>query len=274
VIAAAGRRRIRAGIVVLAMPALACTSSSELEKVQSQLSEIHFMLLELRKEGVTKAEVESLESALAADVEGLAGSQSDVTRGLEDLANRIRQLESKLDDTTFRLTQLAQQIEATNQELQAVRSATEVARVPPPPPVAAPSDSVADPQSLYETAYDDYTRGSYDLAILGFRQYVESYPETDLADNAVYWIGECYYLQEKFERAIEQFDHMLERYGRSERTASALLKKGFAYLELGRRTEGVTQLEGVTCAYGGTDEARLASRRLSAMGIDVDCESP
>lgn len=257
----------------MAMPALACTSSSELEKVQSQLSEIQFMLLELRKEGVTKAEVESLESSLATDIESLEASQGDVAQRLEDLALRIRQLETKLDDTTFRLTQLAQQIEATNQELQAVRSATEAARAAPPPPPPVASENPADPRTLYENAYDDYIRGAYDLAILGFRQYLESFPETDLADNAVYWIGECYYLQEKFGRAIEQFDSMLERYGTSERTASALLKKAFAHLELGNRSEGVAELERVVCGYAGTDEARLASRRLTAMGIDVDCEN-
>ena len=54
VIGIARKRLIRAGIVVLAVPALACTSSNELERIQTQLSEIHFKLLELQKEGVTK----------------------------------------------------------------------------------------------------------------------------------------------------------------------------------------------------------------------------
>ena len=269
-------RRWRAGIVLAAMPALACSSATELERIQAQLSEVHFVLLELRKQNATKAEVEALEATLAASDANHLESQVALSRELEALARRIRELESKLDDTTFRLTQLAQQIEATNQDLQALRSATEDARTPPPPvaPVAISTDSVTDPQLLYDTAFNDYTGGAYDLAILGFRQYLESFPETDQADNAVYWIGECYFQQEKFDRAIRQFDEVLESYPRSERRASALLKKGYAYLEKGDRGQGATLLEEVICRHDGTDEARLANQRTQALGIDVDCENP
>lgn len=264
---------LRVGIVLAAMPALACSSASELEKVHTQLDEIHFELLELRKQAPSKAEVEAMGAGLGADIGGVRESQADVARELEVLAERIRQLESKLDDTTFRLTQLAQQIEATNQELQAVRSATETARVAPaPPPPVTPNPT--DPQALYDTAYNDYARGAYDLAILGFRQYLESHPDTDLADNAAYWIGECYFLQGKFEKAIEQFDDVLTSYGRSDRDPSALLKKGFSYLELGRVNAGADELQKVACEYAKTDEARLARQRLLSLGIDVDCKEP
>lgn len=264
-------RRLGAGFVVLAtMPVLACTSSTELEEIRSQLREIHFELLELRKQGPTKAEVEQMESALVQEIARLGRTQSETRLELAALADQIEQLEAKLEDTTFRLVQLSQQIEATNQELQAVRSAAE-ARVPPAPPA---SPALADPQALYDTAYNDYVRGSYDLAVLGFRQYLESYPSTELADNSTYWIGECYFQQGKFQKAIEQFDKVLTRYELSDRNPSALLKKGFAYLELGQRAEGVVQLQNVVCEYAGSDEARLAGQRLEALGIDVDCEEP
>jgi len=262
------------GAVAAAMAAataLSCTSSSELDEIRSQLREIHFEVLELRKQGPSKAEVAELEARLSQEVGRLARAQSDAGVELAALADQIEQLEAKLEDTTFRFVQLSQQIEATIQELQAIRSTAEVARLPPP---ASPAQAAADPQTLYETAYNDYVRGSYDLAVLGFRQYLESYPGTDLADNATYWIGECYFQQRKFELAIEQFDRVLERYELSDRDPSALLKKGFAYLEIGQREKGVAQLRNVACDYAGSDEARLARQRLQGLGIDVDCEGP
>ena len=125
-----------------------------------------------------------------------------------------------------------------------------------------------DPQALYDTAYNDYLEGNYD-PILGFHQYAETYRSTELADNAVYWIGECYYRQSKFQKAIEQFDEVLTRFERSDHRPSALLKKGYAYFELGQRAQGVVHLQNVIREYAGTDEAHLANQRLREMGVEL-----
>ena len=179
---------------------------------------------------------------------------------------KIEQLEAKLEDTHFRLAQLSQQIAATNQELQAVRNAAEEARART---TAAPAlVNPTDPRALYDTAYNDYLQGNYDLAVLGFHQYAETYRNTELADNATYWLGECFYRQGKFQQAIEKFDEVLTRFERSERTPSALLKKGYAYFELGQRAQGVLHLQNVIREYQETDEAHLASQRLQEMGVE------
>lgn len=252
------------------MPALCCASSTHFEDLKNQLSAVELQLLQLQKLSPAKTDLEALEASLDEKIQGLVKAQADLGVDLQALVTKIENLESKLEDTNFRLAQLAQQIAATNQELQEVRNVAKLAqtRTPPPPQL---SPDLADPQTLYDTAYADYGRGSYDLAILGFRQYLETFPDTELADNATYWIGECYYRQSKFQEAISQFDEVLTRYERSDRVPSALLKKGYAYLELGQRAQGVVQLQSVICEYAGTDEARLARQRLQELGIDVEC---
>ena len=107
-----------------------------------------------------------------------------------------------------------------------------------------------------------------DLAMRGFRQYLESFPSTALAANATYWIGECHYRQKRFRQAIEQYDAVLNRYPRSDKTASALLKKGYAHLELGERSQGVVQLQHVLRQFPTSDEANLARQRLREIGVD------
>jgi len=265
------RTILRAGIVVLMMPALACTSSTDLETIQSQLSDVQLQLLQLQKQGPTKTELADLEATLGERMEALLAAQAEVRADLELLTSRIEQLEAKLEDTNFRLAQLSQQIVATNQELQEVRNAAEEARARVASPQQQPAVNPTDPRTLYDTAYNDYLQGNYDLAILGFRQYLDSYRGTDLADNATYWIGECFYRQGKFQKAIDQFDAVLTRFDSSDRTASALLKKGYAYLELGQRAQGVVQLQSVICEHANTDEAHLAAQRLRELGIDVEC---
>ena len=245
-----------------------CSSSSEFESLAKQLNDIQLQVLELRKEGASKEEIGQLESAIESHGTQLTSSQDAVAQELTLLTEKFRELEAKLDDTNYRLAQLSLQIAATNQELLAVRNAAEEARSRPSPP---PVTQTSDPKSLYETAYDDYLQGNYDLSILGFRQYLENYRDTDLSDNATYWIGECFYRQGKFQKAIDQFEQVLSRYEDSDRAPSSLLKKGYAHLELGQRAPGIVQLQRVICEHEGTDEAHLASQRLSEMGVDVSC---
>ena len=62
---------------------------------------------------------------------------------------------------------------------------------------------------------------------------------------------------------------MLNRYPRSDKMASALLKKGYAHLELGERSAGVVQLQHVLRQFPTSDEAHLARQRLREIGIDA-----
>ena len=104
--------------------------------------------------------------------------------------------------------------------------------------------------------------------MLGFKQYLEAFPETDLADNAIYWIGECFYRQQKFVEAIAEYDRVLKQFPRSDKTASALLKKGFALLEQGQKKDGIAQLQSVVKTFPSSDEANLAKQRLQSLGVD------
>lgn len=214
--------------------------------------------------------------SLAAQIAELSQSQGTSQAKLDDLAARLAALESKLEDTNFRLAQLGQQIAAAAEELQAVRSATEMARrtTQPLPPPSSAAPNPADPQTLYDTAYNDWLRKNYDLAILSFQEYLERSPNTELADNAAYWIGECYFNQGNYQKAIEAFDTVLNNYESSDRRPSAMLRKGYAYFELGQRAQGVVQLQKVACEHAGTDEAHLARGRLQELGIDVECDGP
>ncbi len=245
-----------------------CVSGRDIEALQQQIASVEREVMQLQKQSPRKEEVSALGGQLTVQTERLLKSEADVQVALQKLSAQIDQLEANLEDTNFRLAQLSQQIAATNQELKSVRSALgSVGAAPGTTP--APMADVSDPQALYQTAYNDYLRGNYDLAVLGFRQYLESFPNTELADNAAYWIGECFYSQAKYRQAIREFDDILGRYPRSDKLASALLKKGYAYLELGEREQGVVQLQHVAREYPATDEANLARQRLRELGVDA-----
>jgi tol-pal system protein YbgF len=273
----------------LALIMAGCVTSSDIEGLRSQLTDVQRQVLQVQKQSSSKEEVQSLEASVGKQMDSLLKTEADMQVKLQDLSGQIEALQAKLEDTNYRLAQLSQQIAATNQELKGFR-ATPVAPAgpagqplpdggggPPPPAAAGPHDeripergdrSAGDPQALYNAAYNDYLKGSYDLALRGFQQYLESFPSTTLAANATYWIGECYYRQRRYRQAIEQYDAVLNRYPRSDKTASALLKKGYAHLELGERSQGVVQLQHVLRQFPTSDEANLARQRLREIGVD------
>jgi tol-pal system protein YbgF len=265
------------GCLAAALTAAGCVTPQDIEGLQSQLADIQRQVLQLQKQSPSKAEVADLETNVARQMQSLLKTEADMQVKLQDLSSQIEQLQAKLEDTNYRIAQLSQQIAATNQELRNFRNTPPPAAEPVDPaappvqqqPPATGGGSGADPKSLYDAAYNDYLKGSYDLALRGFQEYLDNFPNTDLADNAVYWIGESYYRQRRFRQAIEQFDAVLSRYPRSEKIPGALLKKGYSHLELGERSQGVVQLQHVIRQYPTSDEANLARQRLREVGVDA-----
>lgn len=278
-----------------------CVTSSDIEGLHTQLNDVQNQVLQVQKQSSSKAEVQSLEASVGKQMDSLLKTEADMQVKLQDLSGQIEALQAKLEDTNYRLAQLSQQIAVTNQELKGFRGTAAAppaaspgsggpgnpggpgnqqppdaggAQFPPPAGERPPGGPVADrsaggdPQALYNAAYNDYLKSSYDLALRGFQQYLESFPSTALAANATYWIGECYYRQRRYRQAIEQYDTVLNRYPRSDKTASALLKKGYAHLELGERSQGVVQLQHVLRQFPTSDEANLARQRLREIGAD------
>jgi len=274
----------------LSLAAGGCVSSSDIQTLSSQINDVQHQILQLEKQMSTRQEVASLERSLGEQMEGVLHSEADMQVRLDSLSSQIEQLQAKLEDTNYRLAQLSQQIASTNQELRAFRTQPRMfdrgagegegavdggsaggngGAERDAGDAGAPAIQ-AEPQELYQRAYDDYLRGNYDLAVEEFDEYLSSFPNTDLADNATYWIGECYYRQGKYRQAIDQFDKVLRRYPRSDKVPGALLKKGYAYLELGERSQGIVQLQYVIREHPSSDEANIARDRLKAIGVDIN----
>jgi tol-pal system protein YbgF len=127
---------------------------------------------------------------------------------------------------------------------------------------AAPIQTNISPQDLYKTAYADYQKGTYELAIDGFTTLVEQFPSNPLADDSLYMIGECYYSQKKFTQAIEQFDALIVDYPSSNKLAATYLKKGYSLAELKRKEEAVSVLRFLVSKYPLDEEAKSAQQKI------------
>ncbi len=121
--------------------------------------------------------------------------------------------------------------------------------------------------TLYQNALRDFTTGKYDLSRQEFGDYVKNFPNTDLASNAQFYLGEISYQQGDFKDAIAQYNLVLGNYPQSYKLAAALLKKALAELELGIRATATRDLKEVVRRFPGSDEARRAQAKLKELGV-------
>ncbi|MBU1355829.1 MAG: tol-pal system protein YbgF [Candidatus Edwardsbacteria bacterium] len=140
-------------------------------------------------------------------------------------------------------------------------------QIKPPTPPEKPKEtsSQPDPKQLYDTAYLDITRGNYDLAIAGFREFLKLYPTSSLADNSQYWIGEGYYAQKKYQEALAEFEKVIALYPNQDKAAAAYYKSGLCYKELGNKAAARENWEILIKKFPRSPEAGLAQDRIKEL---------
>lgn len=126
----------------------------------------------------------------------------------------------------------------------------------------AAAAAVIPPRDLYQQAYGDFARKNYDLAIQGFQEYLRLYRDTEFADNAQYWIGECLHAQSKYADAVGAYNQLLKDFPASDKVPDARYKKGVALEALGRRADAVVEYRFVVDRFPNAPAARLAREKL------------
>lgn len=117
-------------------------------------------------------------------------------------------------------------------------------------------------QAAYNQAFDTLKAGKYAEAITAFQQFLQSWPESSLADNAQYWLGESYYVTRDFQSAAAAFQTVLDRWPNSRKAPDALVKLGFTQAELKQTAQARATLASVSTRFPGSDAAKLAAARL------------
>jgi tol-pal system protein YbgF len=132
---------------------------------------------------------------------------------------------------------------------------------------AAPADASGD-QAAYARAFDALKSTDYASAISRFRDLLRAYPQSQLAGNAQYWLGEAYYVTHDYDNAAASFRAVGEQYPQSPKVPDALLKLGLTQIEQKKPADARATLKQVVQRFPGTDAARLAASRLQTLSPD------
>ena len=195
---------------------------------------------------------------------------------VDNVSGDVRVVREKVDETNVRLSSLSQEMEALRlaypQAAGPAMSPTEAgtpasgdtAALPPANPAAVANPGVS-PQRLYETAWADYTAGQWTLAIQGFETYLRTFPKSDLADDAQYYIGDTNFADLKDNEAIAAYDRVVANYPNGNMVPQAYYKRGLAYQRLGQVENARQSWELVLKNYPDSDAGRLAKQRLDSL---------
>lgn len=226
--------------------------------VNTQKTQDDVQLLKQRQQEILDR-IEELERLIAEQQTYIRESTAASHSRLDDMLAELEYLRTQTVESTDRLGQFTRRVEtATWRTMQPDTLRPEAGAEGQPITGALPDE-------IYDTAYLDVTRGNYGLAIDGFEEYLESYPDSELADNAQYWIGQCYYEQRDFFKAIEEFGKVLDIYPRGDKVPGAMVKLGMSYLEVNDRASAKKIFRQVVELYPHTDEAAIARDQLAAL---------
>jgi tol-pal system protein YbgF len=116
--------------------------------------------------------------------------------------------------------------------------------------------------ALYQSANEHLRAGDTNQAVDAFRTFVKRYPTHELADNAQYWLGECFYHSKNYSKALREFRRVVEQFPRGNKVPDALLKLGFSYLALGSTRPGREALSELARTYPRHPASGLAAAKL------------
>lgn len=226
---------------------------------------------------------------LAPQVDGrLCEQAADNDKRAAALTARLEGVATTLTRLTARVEELSARVERLNRQ---ARGSQPGRATPPPPPGGAapsgptpspgarPSTGSPQPQDLYQASYLDFSKGNYALAIAGFREFLRRYPETDLSDNAQYWIGEAYVAQARthadagktdqavqaLQQAVQEFRKVIANYPRGDKAPTALYKEALALIELKQADVAQQRLQYLIDNFPQAEETPLARERLTAL---------
>jgi tol-pal system protein YbgF len=123
-------------------------------------------------------------------------------------------------------------------------------------------ESSSNELELYDDALATFRKEGFQQAMDGFRQFLKEFPKSDRADNAQFWIGECFKAQKEYDKAILAYQQVIENYPKGNKVPAAMLRQAITFLEIKEEKSYRLLLKKVIKEYPDSDEAKIAKAKL------------
>ena len=177
-----------------------------------------------------------------------ANNDERSTRSLQDTRTALEAIRKNMDEG---LLGLQNQVRNLGKQINDMKTAEQ------PLPKAA---------DMFGQAFGELNAGFYDLAVGDFREFLRNYPNDPVRSPAAqFYIGDAFMAQKKFDQAIVEFDFTLSKYPTSDKTCSALYRKGQALAETKQTPQATETFQKVVKECPNTPEAGNAAADLKKL---------
>jgi tol-pal system protein YbgF len=232
-----------------------CVTRADFERVRREQQEMRASL----------ADLQVAVDSLSRRVDTMRSSQSDTkTRQAQD---RVRELERRLAE--IEAARIAEPTPTPGLGGEMVPTATPIARVAGSEAaqiaMRREAQSASSAPLSYQRALQLYRDNQPEQAINGFRDFLRGNPKSPLADNAQYWIGEAYYAQSDYNRAIIEFNEVLLKYPQGDQVPGALLALASAFSTSGDKIDAKLVLQKLISDHPNSEEAQIGRQQLQTL---------
>ena len=234
---------------------------SDVEKLQARLDALE------KNYGETTKDLRKNQADLGADFGSIRDSVQTMRGQVEEMNKEFsglgkgQNIKSRLDDMAFRIGYIENFLGIAKKETpngakvegQGVGAAE------------APGAPKNDVEAAYNACYKTFKEGQYVKAREEFVTFLKQHPKTAYSDNAQFWVGETWYVEEKYERAIVEYEKVVKDYPSGDKVPYALLKQGMAFQKLGDKASARIVYNQIIKKYPNTNQARVAKAKLSEL---------
>jgi tol-pal system protein YbgF len=270
-----------------------CASTKDVKVLDKEMDKLYSQINTLRKENdLTKndlsdlrAENQKLKADLLLRVENIQSEMRSLSTDIEEYKELFRrpsrEMDRMKDDMEGRLKALEERRKTQEEKIKELEDRLKSPESKNLGPESRPtaSDGSASTKELlsdlkgvstgmgdlYRDAYDTFHKGDLEGARRKFEAFLKQYPNTELSDNAQFWIGETYYLKKDYEKAILEYEKAIVKYPEGDKIPAAVFKQALAFLELGDKTNAKNLLKRVIEKYPQSDQAQLAKKKLETI---------
>ncbi len=273
-----------------------CASRGEIETMQRQLDYLE------RSSSQTQNQLMSIDSLFRETVNKNVTYQADLKVALQEVLDQMDIINSRLTDMERRMNDLSERRGMTSQPIisnqpatmantpgnKASQPATSESQGSGKPvdsgkqPATGSAGTVDEPgqqmtqvpqsslpqidkQKMFDNAFDDLRSGNYELAKMGFEEYIKQFPDTPITDDAQYWLAECYYGNGEYAKAIPYFEAVDKNYSESDKLPQALYKLGRSYEQTDQAARAIQVYERLIKDFPNTFEGERAVERIAEL---------
>ena len=225
--------------LTLALPSCTIQLQNQLNTQKEQLAQVR------KNQANHSSEIDQIKSELQFIKGSIEENSHQTQQTALELKSRIEALSFSVNQTQGTISSLQKQPGGNTKK----------------EPQSNPVSNIKSKQNKYDEAYALYKEGSYSEARKLFEDFSKTYPKDQLTDNAIYWIGNCYFKEKKHEKAISIFEDLINKFPESNKAPDSHYVQALAFLELNEPLTAKIILETLIQNFPSSKAASMAKTK-------------